>query len=99
MVYKIKTMLKCLFIFVDQNETKQNFVISSRLVALLLFCSISVSCDLTLVQGLSGLPGFRKTKPAQLLLKTKKKKALSHFEGGSPVKFQGLNIPFQHSRG
>ncbi len=46
MVYKIKTMLKCLFIFVDQNETKRYNVISSRLVALLLFCSISVSCDL-----------------------------------------------------
>ncbi len=27
------------------------------------------------------------------------KLALLHFEGGSPVKFQGLNIPFQHSRG
>ncbi len=39
-------------------------VISSCLVALLLFCSISVSCDLTLLQELSGLPGFRnKTCP------------------------------------
>ncbi len=61
-VYKIKTMLKCLFIFVDQNETKCYNVISSRLVALLLFCSISVSC--VSLQGLSGLPGFRNiTRP------------------------------------
>ncbi len=63
MVYKIKTMLKCLLIFVDQNETKRNVITLFRLVALL-FCSISVSCDLTLLQGLSGLPGFRnETRP------------------------------------
>ncbi len=68
-------------------------VISSRLVTLLLFFSISVSCDLTLLQGLSGLPGFRNKTNCYSKL------ALLHFEGGSPVKFQGLNIPFQHSRG
>ncbi len=46
-----------------RDETKCYNVISSRLVALL-FCSISVSGDLTLLQGLSGLPGFRnKTRP------------------------------------
>ncbi len=32
-VYKIKTMLKCLFIFVDQNETKWNVIT--------LFCLVS----------------------------------------------------------
>ncbi len=31
-VYKIKTMLKCLFIFVDQNETKRNVITLFRLV-------------------------------------------------------------------
>ncbi len=31
-VYKIKTMLKCLFIFVDQNETKPNVITLFRLV-------------------------------------------------------------------
>ncbi len=78
MVYKIKTMLKCLFIFVDQNETKRYNVISSRFVALLLllFCSISVS-----LQRLSGLPGFA-TKPAQLLLKA----SPIAFRGGFPGK-------------
>ncbi len=88
-VYKIKTMLKCLFIFVDQNETKCYNVISSRLVMLLLFCSISVS-----LQGLTQGCQVFATKPAQLLLKTSPKLAQSHFKGGSPVKFafQGLNI-------
>ncbi len=100
MVYKIKTMLKCLFIFVDQNETETKCynVISSRLVALLLFCSIFVSCDLTLLQGLSGLPGFRnKTCP----IATQNYSPIA-FRGGFPGKvpgskysipaFQGLNI-------
>ncbi len=51
---KNKTMLKCLFIFVDQNETKQNVItLFVSFVALYYFCSISVS-----LQGLSGLPGF-----------------------------------------
>ncbi len=56
MVYKIKTMLKCLFIFVDQNETKRNVITLFRLVSCV---SLMVS-----LQGLSGLPGFRnKTRP------------------------------------
>ncbi len=86
---QIKTMLKCLFIFVDQNETKLN-VISSRLVALLLlFCSISVSC--VSLQGLT-VQGcqVKQQNPPNCYSKL----AQSHFEGGSPVKFafQGLNI-------
>ncbi len=45
-----------------RDETKCYNVISSRLVALLLlFCSISVSR--VPLQGLSGLPGFRKQNP------------------------------------
>ncbi len=83
MVYKIKTMLKCLFIFVDQNETKRN-VITSRFVA------FPVSHSEAEIQGCQVFA----TKPAQLLLKTTPKLAQSHFKGGSPVKFafQGLNI-------
>ncbi len=77
-----------------RDETKCYNVISSRLVALL-FCSISVSCDLTLLQGLSGLPGFRKTKPAQLLLKT----SPIAFRGGFPGKVPGSKYlrTWQHS--
>ncbi len=55
MVYKIKTMLKCLFIFVDQNET------FSRVIILQYFCfmwlNVTSGAD-------AGLPGFRnKTRP------------------------------------
>ncbi len=78
-----------------RDETKCYNVISSRLVALLLFCSISVSCDL--LQGLSGLPGFRnKTHPIAT------QTSPIAFRGGFPGKvpgakysipaFQGLNI-------
>ncbi len=56
MVYKIKTMLKCL-IFVDQNETKRNNVISSRRLCL------------TSGAEIQGCQVFA-TKPSQLLLKT-----------------------------
>ncbi len=84
MVYKIKTMLKCLFIFVDQNETKQNVITLFRLV---------LSRFLTSGAEIQGCQVFA-TKPAQLLLKTILKLSQSHFEGGSQVKFafQGLNI-------
>ncbi len=37
-VYKIKTMLKCLFIFVDQNETKRNVITLFRLVLSRFLC-------------------------------------------------------------
>ncbi len=76
-----------------RDETKCYNVISSRLVVLL-FCSISVSCDLTLLQGLSGLPGFR-NKPAQLLLKS----SPIPFPGGFPGKVPGSKYlgTWQHS--
>ncbi len=41
MVYKIKTMLKCLFIFVDQNETKRNVITLFRLVLSRFLCLTS----------------------------------------------------------
>ncbi len=64
MVLQNKNYAKMSLHFPKRDETKCYNVISSRLVALLLFCSISVSCDLTLLQGLTGLPGFRnKTRP------------------------------------
>ncbi len=67
-----------------RDETKCYNVISSRLVALLLFCSISVSCDLTLLQGLSGLPGFRnKTRP----IATQNYSPIA-FRGGKPRTWQ-----------
>ncbi len=86
MVYKIKTMLKCLFIFVDQNKTKRNVITLFRLVLSRFLC-------LTSGAEIQGCQVFA-TKPAQLLLKTSPKLAQSHFEGGFPVKFafQGLNI-------
>ncbi len=85
-VYKIKTMLKCLFIFVDQNETKRNVITLFRLVLSRFLC-------LTSGAEIQGCQVFA-TKPAQLLHKTTPKLAQSHFEGGSPLKFtfQGLNI-------
>ncbi len=75
-VYKIKTMLKCLFIFVDQNETKCYNVISSRFVALLLlFCSLT--------SGAVRVARFSQQNPPNCYSKL----AQWHFEGGSPVKF------------
>ncbi len=62
MVYKIKTMLKCLFIFVDQNETKRNVITLFRLV-------LSRFLSLTSGAEIQGCQVFA-TKPAQLLLKT-----------------------------
>ncbi len=105
-VYKIKTAKMSLnFCWPKRDETKCYNVISSRLVALLLFCSISVSCDLTLTyfRGCQGCQVFA-TKPAQLLLKT----SPIAFRGGFPGKvpgskysipaFQGLNITLLGSR-
>ncbi len=50
MVYKIKTMLKCLFIFVDQNETKRNVITLFRLV-----CRVIVATSPIAFRG--GFPG------------------------------------------
>ncbi len=77
MVYKIKTMLKCLLIFVDQNETKRNAITLFRLVLSRFMC---------LTHGLTsgadqGCQVFA-TKPAQLLLKT----SPIAFRGGFPGK-------------
>ncbi len=78
-----------------RDETKCYNVISSRLVALL-FCSISVSCDLTLTyfRGCQGCQVFA-TKPAQLLLKT----SPIAFRGGFPGKVPGSKYlgTWQHS--
>ncbi len=60
-----------------QDETKCYNVISSRLVVLLLFCSISVSC---LTSGLQGCQVFE-TKPAQLLFKTSPNRISREFPG------------------
>ncbi len=89
MVYKIKTMLKCLFIFVDQNETKRNVIMLFRLVLSRYYYYFAAF----LFRGCQGCQVFA-TKFAQLLLKTSPKLAKSHLEGCSPVKFafQGLNI-------
>ncbi len=78
MVYKIKMMLKCLFIFVDQNETKRNVinVISSRFVAF----PVSHSWSHFRADN-QGCQVFA-TKPAQLLLKT----SPIAFRGGCPGK-------------
>ncbi len=82
MVYKIKTMLKYLFIFVDQNETKRNVITLFHLVLSRFLC-------LTSGAEIHGCQVFA-TKPAQLLLKT----SPIAFRGVSPLKFafQGLNI-------
>ncbi len=79
----IKTMLKCLFIFIDQNETKQCYnVILSRFVAF----------PVSHFRGCQGCQVFATTPPPPPIFYSKL--AQSHFEGGSPVKFafQGLNI-------
>ncbi len=91
--WRIKTRLNVVYILkttkmspFSLTETKCYNVISSRLVALLLFCSI---CFLCLTSGRQGCQVFA-TKPAQLLLKT----SPIAFRGGSLVKFafRGLNI-------
>ncbi len=76
MVYKIKTMLKCLFVFVDQNETKRNVITLFRLI---------LSRFLCLTHGLTSGADIRvetSPKPAQLLLKT----SPIAFRGGFPGK-------------
>ncbi len=63
-VYKIKTMLKCLFIFIDQNETKRNVITLFRLVSRVIILQYFCFMCLNVTSGLSGLPGFRnKTRP------------------------------------
>ncbi len=81
-VYKIKTMLKSLFIFIDQNETKQNVITLFRLVLSRFLCLTS-GADIRVAR-------FSQQNPPNCYSKL----AQSHFEGGSPVKFafQGLNI-------
>ncbi len=87
---KIRTILKCLFIFVDQNETKRNVynVISSRFVA------FPVSHSWSHFRGWhQGCQVFA-TKPAQLLLKTSPKTS-PIVSRGVPVKVRipgALNI-------
>ncbi len=77
MVYKIKTMLKCLFIFVDQNEKKLNVIKLFRLF---------LSRFLCLTSGAeSGLPGFRnKTRP--IATQNYPKTSPIAFRGGFPSK-------------
>ncbi len=76
MVYKIKTMLKCLFIFVDQNETKRNVITLFRLV---------LSRFLCLTSGASGLPGLsNKTRP--IATQNYPKTIPIAFRGGFPGK-------------
>ncbi len=82
MVYKIKIMLKCLFIFVDQNETKLNVITLFRLILSCNYYYFAVFLfPVSHVRGCQGCQVFA-TKPAQLLLKTSPKLAQSHFEGG-----------------
>ncbi len=78
-VYKIKTMLKCLFIFVDQNETKQNVITLFRLVLSHYYYYFAVF--LSHFRGFQGCQVFA-TKRAQLLLKTSR----IAFRGGFPGK-------------
>ncbi len=86
MVYKIKMMLKCLFIFVDQNETKRNVITLFRLVLSRFLClthGLTSGADIRVAR-------FSQQNPPNCYSKL----AQSHFEGGAPVKFafQGLNI-------
>ncbi len=87
-VYKIKTMLKCLFIFVDQNETKQNVITLFCLVLSRYYYFAVFLFPVSHYRGCHGCQVFA-TKPAQLLLKTSPKLAQSHFEGGSPQSYWG----------
>ncbi len=81
-VYKIKTMLKCLFIVVDQNETKRNVITLFRLVLSHYYYYFAVFLfPVSHFRGCQGCQVFA-TNPSQLLLKT----SPIAFRGGFPGK-------------